>query len=298
MATEATVGTAAEERIPLGIAYACLGMFCVAGLDTLAKLLGEGYGVVQIMFFRNFFGLFVIAVLVWRDGGMRSLRTAQPLQHAIRGACALAAGLMFFTGLQFMPLAEAFAITFAGPVFIAALSVPLLGEKVGPRRWAAILVGFAAVLLILRPGSAAFQPAALLPLGAAFAYALVMIFSRRLSRGETTASILFWTAAICTVATAALLPFDWTTPTPRDWLLFFGLGVAGSLGMLFMVQAYRHAPAAAVAPFDYTILIWGLILGWLIWQELPDAGIWPGVGLLVACGLYIIHREARRGRAA
>ncbi len=298
MATEATVGTAAEERIPLGIAYACLGMFCVAGLDTLAKLLGEGYGVVQIMFFRNFFGLFVIAVLVWRDGGMRSLRTAQPVQHVIRGACALAAGLMFFTGLQFMPLAEAFAITFAGPVFIAALSVPLLGEKVGPRRWAAILVGFAAVLLILRPGSAAFQPAALLPLGAAFAYALVMIFSRRLSRGETTASILFWTAAICTVATAALLPFDWTTPTPRDWLLFFGLGVAGSLGMLFMVQAYRHAPAAAVAPFDYTVMIWGLILGWLIWHELPDAGIWPGVGLLVACGLYIIRREARRGRPA
>ncbi len=298
MTTEATVGTAVEERIPLGIAYACLGMFCVAGLDTLAKLLGEGYGVVQIMFFRNFFGLFVIAALVWRDGGLRTLRTAQPIQHAIRGACALAAGLMFFTGLQFMPLAEAFAITFAGPVFIAALSVPLLGEKVGPRRWAAILIGFAAVMAILRPGSTAFQPAALLPLGAAFAYALVMIFSRRLSRGETSASILFWTAAICTVATAALLPFDWTTPTPRDWLLFVGLGVAGSLGMLFMVQAYRHAPAAAVAPFDYTILIWGLILGWLIWQELPDAGIWHGVGLLVACGLYIIHREARRGRAA
>ena len=190
MTTEATVGTAVEERIPLGIAYACLGMFCVAGLDTLAKLLGEGYGVVQIMFFRNFFGLFLIAALVWRDGGMRTLRTAQPVQHAIRGACALAAGLMFFTGLQFMPLAEAFAITFAGPVFIAALSVPLLGEKVGPRRWAAILVGFAAVLAILRPGSAAFQLAALLPLGAAFAYALVMIFSRRLSRGEARAMLL------------------------------------------------------------------------------------------------------------
>jgi len=298
MATEATVGTAAEERVPLGIAYACLGMFCVAGLDALAKLLGEGYGVIQIMFFRNFFGLFLIAALVWRDGGLRTLRTVQPVQHCIRGACALAAGLMFFTGLQFMPLAEAFAITFAGPVFIAALSVPLLGEKVGPRRWAAILIGFAAVMAILRPGSAAFQPAALLPLGAAFAYALVMIFSRRLSRAETSASILFWTAAICAVATAALLPFDWTTPTPRDWLLFVALGTAGSLGMLFMVQAYRHAPAAAVAPFDYTILIWGLILGWLIWHELPDAGIWPGVGLLVACGLYIIHREARRGRAA
>ena len=298
MATEATVGTAAPERIPLGIAYACLGMFCVSGLDALAKLLGEGYGVIQIMFFRNFFGLFLIAALVWRDGGIATLRTAQFGQHGIRAACGLAAGLMFFTGLQFMPLAEAFAITFAGPVFIAALSVPLLGEKVGTRRWAAILVGFAAVMLVLRPGSAAFQPAALLPLGAAFAYALVMIFSRRLSRRDSSAAILFWTAAIGALATAALLPFDWTTPTPRDWLLFVGLGVSGSLGMLFMVQAYRHAPAAAVAPFDYTVMIWGLILGWLIWRELPDAGIWPGVGVLVASGLYIIHREARRGRSA
>lgn len=297
MATEATVGRAAEERIPLGIAYACLGMFCVSGLDALAKLLGEGYGVIQIMFFRNFFGLFLIAALVWRDGGIATLRSAQSGLHGIRAACGLAAGLTFFTGLQFMPLAEAFAITFAGPVFIAALSVPLLGERVGARRWAAILIGFAAVMLILRPGSTAFQPAALLPLGAAFAYALVMILSRRLSRADSPAAILFWTAFIGMVVTAALLPFDWRPPTPRDWLFFVGLGVAGSLGMLFMVQAYRHAPAAAVAPFDYTVMIWGLILGWLIWRELPDAGIWPGVGLLVGCGLYIIHREARRARS-
>ena len=297
MATETTVGAAVEERIPLGIAYACLGMFCVSGLDALAKLLGEGYGVIQIMFFRNFFGLFLIALLIWRGGGLQSLRSRQFGEHGIRAACGLAAGLMFFTGLQYMPLAEAFAITFAGPVFIAALSIPLLGERVGPRRWAAILVGLLAVLLILRPGSAAFQPAALLPLGAAFAYALVMIFSRRLSRRESSPSILFWTAFIGLGVTGVLLPFDWAPPTPRDWLLFGLMGTAGSLGMLFMVQAYRHAPAAAVAPFDYTVMIWGLILGWLIWQELPDAGIWPGVGLLVACGLYIIHREARRVRA-
>ena len=111
----------------------------MAWFDALAKLMGEGYGVIQLVFCRNFFGLFLVLLLVWRQGGPRCLVTRHPLIHLARAACGLAATFLFFTGLQFMPLAEAFAITFAGPIFIAALSVPLLGERVGPRRWAAIL---------------------------------------------------------------------------------------------------------------------------------------------------------------
>ena len=190
-------------------------------------------------------------------------------------------------------MAEAFAITFAGPIFITALSVPILGERVGVRRWSAVLVGLVGVVMILRPGAAVFQPEALWALTAALCYAFVMLTTRKLARRDGTLTILFWTAFSSTLITAGALPFDWTPPTAVDWGLFALLGLTGSCTMFLMAQAYRHAPAAVVAPFDYTLLIWGVILGWLIWQELPDPGIWPGVAVLVASGLYIIYRETR-----
>jgi drug/metabolite transporter (DMT)-like permease len=151
--------------------------------------------------------------------------------------------------------------------------------------------------MILRPGVGTFRVEALLPLSAALGYALVMLISRRLSREDSAMGILFWTAIIGTVATGVALPYDWTPPSPRDWGLFVLLGATGSLTMYFMTLAYRQAPAAVVAPFDYTILLWGLLFGWLIWRELPDPGIWPGAIVLIACGLYITHRETRRPAA-
>ena len=293
MLEEAEIETSRPDNNGKGMAYAFAGIFCMAWMDALAKLLGEGYGVVQLVFCRNLFGLIVVLFLVWREGGRQTLKTRHPFLHLLRGLCALATTFCFFSGLQYMPLAEALAIAFAGPIFIAALSGPALKERVGPRRWAAVLAGFAAVLLILRPGSGAFQPASLLPLAAALGYAVVMITSRRLSREDSSSSILFWTAIVGLLGSLLPLPFGWITPTPVDWLLLIVMGSAGSVTMFLMVQAYRHAPAAVLAPFDYAVLIWGLIIGWLIWQELPDPAIWPGVALLIACGLYIIHREAR-----
>ncbi len=286
-----------RDRVGKGIVYAVIGIAFMSGLDTLAKFLGEGYGIVQLVFFRNFFGLLFLLVVLRRAGGFAGLRTRQPLLHGLRAVFALVATFAFFIGLQFMPLAEAFTLAFIGPVFVTALSVPILGEKVGMRRWSAVVVGFIGVVMILRPGIGTFRVEALLPLSAAFGYALVMLISRRLSREDSALGILFWTAVIGTIVTGVALPYDWTLPSPRDWGLFVLLGATGSLTMYFMTLAYRHAPAAVVAPFDYTILLWGLLFGWLIWHEMPDPWIWPGATVLIACGLYITHRETRRPAA-
>jgi len=294
----AKVEHSAKGRVGAGIAYALIGIAFMSVLDTLAKFLGESYGIVQIVFFRNFFGLLFLLLVLRRSGGFAGLRTRNPLLHGLRAVFALLATFAFFIGLQFMPLAEAFTLAFVGPIFVTALSVPVLGEAVGRRRWSAVAVGFIGVVMILRPGMGTFRVEALLPLSAAFGYAMVMLLSRRLSREESAIGILFWTAVVGIIVTALALPADWTMPSGRDWALFILLGAAGSLTMYFMTLAYRHAPAAVIAPFDYTILLWGLLLGWLIWHELPDPGIWPGAAVLVGFGRYIIHRETRRPAAA
>jgi len=285
-----------KERVGAGIAYAVVGIAFMALFDAMAKFLGEGYHVVQLVFFRNFFGLLFVLLLVARSGGLASLRSRHPVLHGLRAAFALGATFSFFIGLQFMPLAEAFAITFTGPIFITVLSIPVLGETVGRRRWTAVLVGFVGVAIMLRPGSEALRVEALLPLTAALCYAFVMLLSRKLSRREPVGAVMFWTALIGTLVSGVALPFEWLVPTPRDWALFILLGLLGSVTMWFMTMAYRHAPAAVVAPFDYTILLWGLLLGWLIWHELPDPEIWPGAVILIGCGLYITHRETRLAR--
>ncbi len=151
---------------------------------------------------------------------------------------------------------------------------------------------------MLRPGSEALRVEALLPLTAALCYAFVMLLSRKLSHREPVGTVMFWTATIGTLASGAALPFEWLAPTPTDWALFILLGLLGSVTMWFMTLAYRHAPAAVIAPFDYTILLWGLLLGWLIWHELPDPAIWPGAVILIGCGLYITHRETQVARRA
>lgn len=285
-----------RERVGVGIGCAVVGIAFMGAFDATAKFLGEGYHVVQLVFFRNFFGLLFVLCLLAGAGGLASLRSRHPLLHLLRAGFGLGATFAFFIGLQYMPLAEAFALTFTGPIFITVLSIPILGEKVGVRRWTAVLIGFVGVLIMLRPGSEALKVEALLPLTAALCYAFIMLLSRKLSQRETVISVLFWTALIGTAASGLALPFDWVAPTPRDWGLFVLLGLLGSLAMWFMTLAYRHAPAAVVAPFDYTILLWGLLLGWLVWHELPSPQIWPGAAILTACGLYITHRETRLGR--
>ena len=282
-----------QDRVGSGIASMLLAVAALSVMDAMAKWLAEGYPIAELVFFRNLFALPPVFFILWQQrGGFATLKPRWRLGHVIRAVFGLGAIFAFFTGLRYLPLAEAISIAFAAPLFVTALSVPILGERVGPRRWAAVVVGFLGVLIMTRPGAEAFRPEALYILAAALCYALAMLVTRRLARSDTTPAIMLSGICISLGVSGLALPFGWRTPLGLDFWLFVLLGLIGGIGMYFMTQAYRYAPAAVVAPFDYTALIWGTLIGWLVWHELPGAQVWLGAGVVVASGLYIIHREA------
>jgi drug/metabolite transporter (DMT)-like permease len=286
--------TGNQDRIGLGITAILIGMFTISIMDALAKWLGETYPIAELVFFRSLFALLPVFFIHWQQrDSIASLKPRWWFGHLLRAVFSLGAIFTFFTGLRYLQLAEALSIAFAAPLFVTALSVPILGERVGPRRWAAVVVGFLGVLVMTRPGAEAFQPEALYILAAALCYALSMLVTRRLARSETTPAIMLSGICVALAVSALALPFGWRTPAGADFWLFVLLGVVGGIGMYFMTQAYRYAPAAVIAPFDYTALLWGTAIGWLVWQELPGTNVWFGAAIVIASGLYIVHRETR-----
>ena len=264
--------------------------------DATAKWLGQTYEPVQIVLFGQLFALIPIAVFVWRSGGLTALRTRRPFVHALRGSLLFASMLLFFTGLRGVPLAEATAIGFTAPLFITALSGPLLGEAVGVRRWAAVIVGFLGALLMVRPGTEAFRPEALLVLTSAFIFALVMLLTRRLTRTETDVALVTYTTVIGGLASLPFASLVWQAPSPGDLGLFAIVGIGGGCAAYLLVVAFRNAPAAVVAPFDYSSLIWASIFGWILWRESPEPAVWIGAAIVAAAGVYITRREMALSR--
>ena len=286
--------TDVKNRFGFGIACALIGMFGMSVMDACAKLLGESYAVSQIILARNAVGVLAIPIFVILVGrGFGDFRIQSVNLLLLRIVFSLGAGFFFFTGLRYLPLADAFAIAFTAPLLITILSVPLLGEQVGLRRFAAVRIGFIGVLVVVQPGTSSFRVEALLPLGAALSYALTMIISRRLTQEMTTSAIMFWSSLGAALSALALMPSQWLTPDFDDAMLFLFMGLIGTLGMTLITQAYRFAPASVIAPFDYSTLLWATLLGWLIWKDVPSPNVWFGASLLMASGLYILHRETR-----
>jgi len=194
--------------------------------------------------------------------------------------------------LQSMPLAEAIAVAFTAPLFVTALAGPLLGEAVDARRWGAVALGFLGALIMVRPGSAAFRPEALLVLGSALAFSLFVTLTRRMTRTETNVALLAYSTLFAGTLSLPFLPFVWLAPAGEDLWLFMLIGLVGGMAAFLVIQAYRHAPASVLAPFDYTALIWGALFGWLIWHEKPGLQIWLGAAIVAAAGVYIARHEA------
>ena len=268
------------------------GLLLLTLNDATAKWLTVGYPVPQVIALRGMFLLVpLLAVLLWR-GGPAALRPHRIRNQVARSVCFLGSTFFIVTALSLMPLADAVAFTFSGPLIIAALAPMLLGERVGWRRWTAVLVGFAGVIVMARPTPNAFQWVALIAFGAAVMGALRDIVTRKISAVEASDLTLFYsTLATVVVGAAAAFAFPWRMPPPEDFALFALLGALNGGAHFLMIEAYRWSEASVVSPFRYSALVWALLLGFVVWGDVPDAFLIFGAGLVVASGLYILHRE-------
>ncbi len=261
--------------------------------DAAAKWFTADYPVGEVVSIRALFILFFIALFAAARDRLGELRIRSYRKHLLRGGFACASTLLFVMGLSLLPLADAIAVTFAGPLFITALAPLILLERVGWRRWLAVLAGFAGVLLMVRPSGDYVRWAVLLPLGAALAGSLRDLITRRISISESSTAILFSTNVIVLLAGLTFFPAGWRVPNVADFLL---MGLAGGLmgaAHYLHIEAFRLAEAAIIAPFKYTNMVWGVLFGFVIWGHLPDHWVVAGSLVVIASGLYIFYRERR-----
>ena len=268
-------------------------------LDVTAKTLGEmGVPVLQIVWARMVMGALMTAPLALRAAGPRGLWPDRARVHALRAVLLCLATFFFFAALRFLPIADALAVFFVQPLVVTALSPLVLGERVGPRRWVAVAIGFIGTLIIIRPGLQAFNPGTVLALAAGCALALYFLLTRRIAGRDAAMVTTFRTSLLGAVLMSALVWTVWRMPTGNEWLLFLALGVISTLGHGLIVKAYDHAEASLLAPLAYTEMVMAVILGWWFFGDFPDLWTFVGVGVLIGCALYISARErkaARRG---
>ena len=279
------------DRPLLGIIMMLIGIAAFSIMDATLKWLTEGYSIAQVVMLRSWFGLPLLCLFALYGSRLSALKTRNPGIHFLRYLLVLILSFSFFWALSQMKLVDAIAITFAAPIFITALSVPLLKESVGIHRCLAIAVGFCGVLIMLRPGTGVFQWAALIVLGSVLVYSLLMITTRACKSTESTAALMLYPQLGMSITGLALLPFFWQTPDLADLGLFALAGTFGSIGVMCVTHAFRLGAAAVISPFEYSALIWASLLGYLLWGELPDAYTLIGAGVVIASGLYIIYRE-------
>jgi drug/metabolite transporter (DMT)-like permease len=280
----------------LGI-YLKLGslvLFCT--MDAMVKALGSTYDAFQLMLFRSAIAMAPVAVIIWRAGGMRAVRPNRPWLQAVRIIVAFGSTLGFFYVFPRMPLVDAYAISYAAPLFMVALSVPMLGEPVGWRRWTAVFVGFAGVLIMLDPWGMEIHAMSVIVLGATFCYSLSTVMVRLLSRHDSDVVALFWLSLATSAASLVGAVPVWVWPTANDWIWLLVMGLLGGIAQILNTRAWRLAPTAVLAPFDYTSIVLAMLFGYLWFKEDPSWTVWFGLPLVIGSGLYILYRERVRAR--
>lgn len=277
-------------------AKAILMMVAAAGIltvnDGIAKWLTERYPVGEVLAIRG--GLVVMLVYGWAvcSGRAATLRVKNWRLNLARGVLMSVSTFLFVTSLWLLPIADAIAISFAGPIFATALAALLLAEPVGWRRWSAVAVGFAGVVIMVRPTPEMFRIVALIPIVAAFVGALRDIATRRLGTGgESTLMVLIVSTAIVSFAGLLTLPFGWVVPTPMEMMLFVITAVLVAFAQGLMIESLKFGEVGLVGPFKYTSLLWALVIGLVVWGDVPGPWTIAGAALVIASGLYIWHRE-------
>jgi drug/metabolite transporter (DMT)-like permease len=274
------------------VAFLLFGVLGGLGLDLCAKGLLSSYSLEQFVFLRSLIGLAIFVLLGRQFGGLKSLITSRWPWHLLRTLLATGAMFGFFYGLGRMPLVDALTLGFTAPLMMTALSVPMLGEHVGWRRWLAVTVGFIGVLIILRPGGGDVSFASLAVLFAAFCYACMAITARRISTTESSYALSVYVIAGPMLVSMVLLGRGaWQTPDTDGWLLFTLAGGCSVIAWIGIIGGYRRASPALLAPFEYTALIGGAIAGYLIWDEVPDRWVAIGATVIIASGLFVVYRE-------
>lgn len=284
--TAATARHARRRAILLLLA----AMVLVACVDALVKLLSGGLPVVQLVWARFFFIFLCFApfFLSARSGLLRSGNL--PLQ-LFRACLQIVTSFSFFGALSYLPLADVVAIAFASPLFMIVLSVPILGERPGLRRWLAVLAGLGGVMVMVRPGFAVLHWAMALAIVAALSFALFQMLTRILARTDRSVTTLFYSTVVGLVVMTAAVPFAWVPPTAADWAMMVGLGVLGAIAHTLMIEAFSSAPASSLAPFTYSEIVWATLLGVLLFDQFPDAWVIAGAAIVVASGLYAFTLE-------
>jgi drug/metabolite transporter (DMT)-like permease len=280
----------------VGIGWMLAAVAVLTVLDAAMKWLTPHYPPLQITALRGLTSLPILVAWVALSGGFRQVRSQRWKLHLLRGALSVLMLTCFIYTVGKMPLADAYAIFFVSPLLITALSVPLLGERVDARRWAAIGVGLLGMLVVLRPtGEGTFTLAGVAAITAAVCYSLSAITVRVLGRTDSTAAMVFWFIILLSTSATLLAAPGWV-PVQRDhWPALLTVGCSGAFGQFAITEAFRRGEASVIAPFEYSALAWGLGLDWLLWSTRPDLGMLGGAAIVIAAGLYLIHRERAVG---
>ncbi len=264
--------------------------------DVAAKFLTESWNVFQISWARYVCQVAVLAPIVLARRPLAIMRSKRPGLQFFRGFCGFASNIPFVIALSYIPLADAFAAGLMGPLIVTALSVPLLGEHVGWRRWAAVAVAFVGAMIIVRPGLGLVHWATALPLFASFAFSLYQIFTRQLASHDHPEATLLWGAVWGFVFGLFIVPFVWTTPTFHDLLLVLLLGVCSVACHFMLVRALNFAPVSLLAPFSYSQMLSAIVVSYIFWNHFPDTYTLAGAAIITTSGLYAAYRERVRRR--
>jgi drug/metabolite transporter (DMT)-like permease len=286
-----------------GILFKLISAVFFAVMSALIRYLGARYPIGEVVFYRSAFAILpVLAVYAWRGELAATVRTERPLGQASRGALSIVGMFCNFGALARLPLIEANAISFTSPLISVALAALVLRERVRIYRWSAVTIGFLGVLVVLAPhfsgdeltvamASAASVAGVIYAIAGSITNAGTMIQTRHLTKSETTSSIVFYFSLICALAGLVTWPFGWVTPSGPEFAVLAAIGFLGGIGHILLTESYRYASASVVAPFDYTSMIWALVLGYAMFGETPTAMIVVGSAIIAAAGLFVIWRE-------
>ncbi len=283
------------ENIPLAIVFMLVASILFQGSIALSKWLVETYPIGETLFMRAAASLAVASAVILPVTGLTVFRTKRLQDHLLRNISQATAQTFVVIAMSLMPLASVVAITFSAPLFSTITAMVVLKERVGPVRWAALTVGFLGVLVVTSPGVDTFQVGSLFAIANSVLYGTVAVGVRRMAATESTSTLIMHQMVTLTIFFAASLPFGWVTPASvRDWAALIANGIANLVGQYLWTRALHLAPASAVAPFNYFSLVWAIVLGFLVWGDVPSATLLMGSAIVVGSGMFLLWHEARK----